>query len=270
MKKIYLAASVAGALGICGLGILGIKTYSMLNQQQDAISTLASSINEIQNSGGMHQGDLDASVQRSLELMEEREAQDRREQMFHPYRLASNDYSGDQWIYGSPEARFTLVQYADTQCGYCKSFHSTPKGIVDASKGNVQWEYHHHPVLGQRSVAQAQAAECIGEQLGNQAFWVYLDAIFEQSGNGGTGNQFTRRLAADVGADVSEFDSCISSGRHVAEIQAEKEANIDRGITGTPATIVVDNQTGNTQLLGGAQPADAFVQTMRRMMQDES
>ena len=37
-------------------------------------------------------------------------------------------------------------------------------------------------------------------------------------------------------------------------------------ITGTPATVVVDNQTGQMQLLAGAQPAQAFIAAMKGLV----
>ena len=202
--------------------------------------------------------------------MQAREAEERRASLFAGYEQAMPDLERDQWVYGNPEARFTLVEYADTECSYCKRFHSTPKGIVDASNSNVNWEYQHLTVMGERSVTQAQAAECIGEQLGNQGFWVFLGEIYQRTSSNGQGAGDLRLLATEVGADTAEFDRCIASGRYIDDIQAATTSARALGISGTPATMVVDNYTGETQLLGGAQPPEAFVQVMRQMMQRDS
>ncbi|AJY53261.1 DsbA family protein [Halomonas sp. KO116] len=261
---------VGCSLGVGAFIALGAYTFTSITQQSKAMSELTASIQSLANNQGLSGAELDESVQRSLMAMQDREAAEIRESMFSRYAQASNDWDGDNWLYGSPEARFTLVEYADTECGYCKRFHSTPKGIVEASNGNVNWEYQHLTVMGERSIKQAQAAECVGDQLGNQSFWVYLSEIYERTGSNGQGAGDLRALAQEVGADLTDFDSCVSSGTHIEDIQASTTLARSMGISGTPATVLVDNVTGETQILGGAQPTEAFVQAMRQMMQRDS
>ncbi|MNG16800.1 hypothetical protein D3C84_1007410 [compost metagenome] len=41
------------------------------------------------------------------------------------------------------------------------------------------------------------------------------------------------------------------------------------GATGTPATMVIDNLTGEKEFVKGAQPASAFISIMKKMMVSE-
>lgn len=271
-KKNVLIGIVAG-LGTVAVVGLGAGTYSAISKQNQALENVQLALHALaqqQATASNGSGDLESSVERAIMAMQERETEERRASLFAGYEKASPDWDGGKWLYGNPEARFTLVEYADTECTFCKRFHGTPKGIVDASNGNVNWEYQHLTVMGERSVIQAQAAECIGEQLGNQGFWVYLGEIYQRTSSNGQGAGDLRALAAEVGADTTEFDRCVASGQYIEDIQAATASARAMGITGTPATVVVDNYTGETQLLGGAQPTEAFVQSMRQMMQRDS
>ncbi|MFX1160488.1 hypothetical protein ABEM51_21740 [Escherichia coli] len=71
--------------------------------------------------------------------------------------------------------------------------------------------------------------------------------------------------------EPGRFSIC---SRQAAVVQADIQKAKSYGVNGTPATFVVDNQTGKSQLLGGAQPAQAIMAVMRKMMiesqQDDS
>ncbi|MDU8475563.1 thioredoxin domain-containing protein, partial [Pseudomonas syringae pv. actinidiae] len=44
------------------------------------------------------------------------------------------------WVYGSREARFTIVEYADLECPYCKDYFPHLKAWVDQHPDvNLQW-----------------------------------------------------------------------------------------------------------------------------------
>jgi protein-disulfide isomerase len=212
---------------------------------------------------------LQASIETTLADIRTREADQARQQMFEGYQAASDSLEGrkaGQHIYGSTRARFTLVEFADTQCGYCKRFYETPKQIVDASGGTVNWEYKNMPILSSTSQVQAHALECVSEVKGNQAFWVMLDQLYKQPGQEVDLNGLATRLGANSGA----FKQCMTERRHMEKLQQSVALAKSNGANGTPATFVVDNKTGQRILLGGAQPMEAFLSVMRRLqMQDE-
>ena len=72
-------------------------------------------------------------------------------------------------IYGNPDAVISLIEYSDFECPFCKRFHTTPKEIVDAYGGRVNWVYRHFPLAMHNPGAQkqAEASECANELGGN-------------------------------------------------------------------------------------------------------
>jgi protein-disulfide isomerase len=269
-----LPLALGAAVGVGLIAAIGYTAWSAnlkaddtqqaVAQLTDAVTTLVESQSRAQqfSSQEAFQEAVSASIRAHAEEARQAEVDAR----YAPYEAAAEETPEGQWIYGNLDARFTLVEYADTECGYCKRFHGTPKSIVDGSNGNVNWEYKHLTVLGETSVIQAQAAECIGEQLGNKGFWVAVQEIYDKTGSNGTGAGNLTKLAASVGADESTFQSCMAEGRHRDLIDQETQMARSQGITGTPATIVVDNQTGQMQLLAGAQPAQAFIAAMKGLV----
>src|SRR3990167_8218763 len=53
--------------------------------------------------------------------------------------------TGADHIFGNPEASIKIVEYSDTECPFCKTFHYTMKQVVDAYGGQVAWVYRHFP-----------------------------------------------------------------------------------------------------------------------------
>ncbi len=268
------ATSIGVAVGLCLFGSIGYAAWNA-NQKADdtqqavaqlteAVSTLVDRQTNAQqfSSPEAFQEAVSASIRAHAEEAQQAEINAR----YSPFDAAAETAPEGQWIYGSQSARFTLVEYADTECGFCKRFHDTPKSIVDGSNGNVNWEYRHLTVLGDTSVKQAQAAECIGEQLGNRGFWVAIQEMYEKTGSNGAGAGNLTKLAGSVGADTDEFQMCMQEGRHLDRIDQQTRTARSQGMTGTPSTVVVDNQTGNMQLIAGAQPAQAIVSAMKGLV----
>lgn len=165
-------------------------------------------------------------------------------------------------IYGNPNAEISLIEYSDFECPYCKRFHSTPKEIVQAYGGQVNWVYRHFPLGFHNPGAQkqAEASECANELGGNDAFWQYTDAIYARTKSNGKGFPVTQLtpLAMDIGLDEEQFRQCLDSGKYAARVQEDIEEAAQIGITGTPANILLHNETGETRLMTGALPLAAF------------
>lgn len=178
----------------------------------------------------------------------------------------------DKHIYGSLQARFTLVEFSDFECGFCKRFHDTPKRIVDESNGMVNWQWKHLPLSfhNPSSAHQAHAAECVAEIGDNRKFWIFVDEVFKNTRGGGQGVADLLAIASAVGVNEDQFLECMQSGRHRDTVEEHVAQAAKFGINGTPATFVVDNHTGKSQLLSGAQPEQAFLSAMRKLVEESN
>ncbi len=161
-------------------------------------------------------------------------------------------------IYGSADARISLLEYSDFECPYCKRFHPTAKQAVDAYGGKVNWVYRHFPLAFHNPLAQkqAEASECAAEIGGNDGFWRYADTLYERTRSNGNGFPLDGLvpLAAELGLDQARFSDCLESGRYAGRVQEDFREGQAIGISGTPGNILLDNETGRVRVVSGAVP----------------
>lgn len=89
-------------------------------------------------------------------------------------------------LYGDAKARWTINEYADLECPFCKVYTPRLKRWVDSHPDvNLVWRHLPLQMHGEAARHQARLVECAGIQGGAKAFWSAIDAIFAQSvGNG--------------------------------------------------------------------------------------
>jgi len=162
-------------------------------------------------------------------------------------------------IYGNPNAEVSLIEYSDFECPFCKRFHPTAQKVVDSYDGRVNWVYRHFPLAFHNPGAQkqAEASECASALGGNEAFWRYIDLIYERTRSNGNGFPLDGLvpLAAEVGLDPGEFRACLESGKFTGRVLEDYESGTKIGINGTPGTVLLNNQTGEVVVRAGAVPA---------------
>ena len=162
--------------------------------------------------------------------------------------INSNDH-----IRGEKNAPITLVEFSDFQCPYCKKFHPTMQKVMENYKGQVRWIYRHFPLsFHQNAQKSAEASECAAEQ---GKFWEFVDIAFENSQPDGNGlnSGDLKKYAKELGLNTDKFNTCLSTNKFAAKVKADAASGQALGITGTPGTILID-ENGNTQLITGALP----------------
>lgn len=161
------------------------------------------------------------------------------------------------YIVGSLTAPIVLVEYSDFQCPYCSMVYPTLKRIVSESGGKIAWVMRNFPLesIHPQAKPAAIAAECVAEQLGNDGFWKFADAIFSEQTK--ISPTYYAQVAAKLGADEKAFASCVSSEKPYPKIQAESLDAQKSGGNGTPYTIIVGN--GLKVPISGALPYEQFI-----------
>ncbi|MFM5362265.1 DsbA family protein [Aeromonas veronii] len=271
-KKIQIGVIAAIVLGALGTGI-GIYQSVKLGQLTNDLHKMNRTLSNMSATAATsvtfkNLAEFDTSVAASINKLVEQQQKDNISQKYAKFDAAAEQVGDGKHIYGDLNARFTLVEFSDIECPYCKRFHDTPKQLVDASKGNVNWQWKHMPLDFHNPAAlkEAVAAECISEQKGNRGFWVFINDMFEQTQGNGAGVKDLAEVVTGVGADLRVFRECLATGKMDEKVQENIQQAKSLGINGTPATFVVDNKTGKSQLLGGAQPPEAIMAVMRKMM----
>ncbi len=162
-------------------------------------------------------------------------------------------------VLGSADARVILVEYSDTECPFCKVFHSTMRTIMQeyGSQGEVTWVYRHFPIteLHSKSSKEAEALECAGELGGNSKFWEYTNKLYEVTpSNNELDLSELPKIAAQVGLSSQSFSTCLSSGQYAPRVEADSNNAYELGALGTPFSVLIDTETLEYYLIEGAYP----------------
>lgn len=176
-------------------------------------------------------------------------------------------------VKGNPDAEVSLIEYSDFRCPYCKKFHPTLQQVVEKYQGKVNWVYRHFPLSmhNPHATKMAEASECANELGGNDYFWKFTDALYLQP-KGNNKSVSTEQLVAvgkKLGLDVKPFKLCINNARHAQRVLADIEEGQRIGVTGTPATIIRNNVTGNVLVKSGAVPLDTVVEAIDQLLAKE-
>jgi protein-disulfide isomerase len=167
----------------------------------------------------------------------------------------------DDHILGNPDADVLIIEYSDTECPFCKRFHSTMIEVMNqyGKSGEVAWVYRHFPLdqLHPKARKEAEALECAGEVGGNEGFWKYTDELYAVTpANNGLDASELPKIAAKVGLNVNAFSSCLSSGKYAARVERDFADGANIGVRGTPYSIVWNRKTGKQLPLNGAYPLE--------------
>ncbi|QNM96706.1 DsbA family protein [Chitinimonas koreensis] len=164
--------------------------------------------------------------------------------------------AGPPWLYGRADARFTVIEYADLECPYCRTHFPALKRWIDVNP-DVNWQWHHLPLPMHEPAATAGArlAECAGETGGHAAFWQALEWYYAHTrGNGQGPPQDTRY--PDLSPAVQQ---CLGSDRPDAVIRSQAAEAAQAGIAATPALRLRDRTSGKSIVLHGPVEGDALL-----------
>ncbi|MCU0678005.1 MAG: DsbA family protein [Candidatus Pacebacteria bacterium] len=173
------------------------------------------------------------------------------------------------FIRGNPNAPITIVEYSDYDCPFCKNFHDTMKLIMEdyGVTGKVSWVYRQFPLaqLHPNAPRISEAAYCVGELGGDEAFWTFSDLVFsEREVNEPTNMTRLPEFAETAGVARAAFNECLNSGKHAATVEASLGDGVRAGAQGTPYSIILVGD--QKAVINGAQPYPVVKQIIDRLI----
>ena len=164
-------------------------------------------------------------------------------------------------ILGNPNAPVKVVEYADLECRFCKTFHTTMHQIMDyyGTSGKVAWVFRPFPLaqLHSKAPREAEAAECAADQGGDATFFKYVDAVYATTpSDNGLDLAQLPVIAQQLGLNVDTFNQCLNSGKYTQRIQTMYNEAIKAGGQGTPFILLMVGT--EAVILQGSQPYDSM------------
>jgi len=145
--------------------------------------------------------------------------------------------SAEDHVRGAPEAKVTIIEYADFQCPFCAELHSSLRKAV--TETDSRWVYRHFTLdkLHPQARELAEASECAGAQ---GRFWDYADAVFATvpAGAGEVGEKTSTAVASYLHLDTTDYQKCVASERYRERIEQATRQGAKLKISGTPTIFI--------------------------------
>jgi protein-disulfide isomerase len=131
--------------------------------------------------------------------------------------------------------------------------------------------YRHYPLDFHNPAArrEAIASECAAQIGGKEAFWQYADAVFNQTQSDGKGlsaDNSVEVIAARLGMNRARFMRCLEDPISPKRVDEDLADGAAVGISGSPTTLIRNNRTGATETIVGAQPPEALIAAVERVL----
>lgn len=160
----------------------------------------------------------------------------------------------DDPFLGPEDAPIVIVEFSAYACPFCgRHFAETFEPILENYGQYIRYVYRDFPATNPEvSYPASFAANCALEQ---GYFWEYHSALFSNQNTlvqSGGSSIYLTQLAADIGLDTTSFSTCLSEQRYLDEVNADFNAGIVAGVSGTPSFYI------NGAAHSGARPYEYF------------
>lgn len=154
----------------------------------------------------------------------------------------------DDPVRGSPDAKVTIIQFADFQCSYCGRANETVNQVLKDYDGKVKMVFRDFPLgFHDRAIPAAVAVTCAGEQ---GKYWEMFDQVMPDQRR--LSEEDLSAYASKAKVDLAKWNACRNDPAKTAEVAKDQADGQALGVTGTPAFFI------NGIMISGAQPYEQF------------
>lgn len=167
----------------------------------------------------------------------------------------------DNPMLGNEDAPVTIIDFSDYSCSYCaRHYRQTKPSILSeyVEEGTVRYIWV--DFVGVGTSEPHEAAHCVRELGGDEAFWDMNGLIFENQQQVRGNANVLSDLAVQAGVDEAEFTECLDSGKYASLVQESTQLGQQQGIRGTPGFLI--GSQDDYELVSGAQPFSAFARVL--------
>ncbi len=143
---------------------------------------------------------------------------------------------------GDPNAKVTVIEFADLRCPFCEQWFQTVESnlIKDyVNPGKVKFYFRNYAFLGPASTLAAEAGECANDQ---GKWWPFHDYMYQHQPDESNTSMYTNdnltQIAGNLGMDTSQFSSCLSDPATAQKVAKDLSDGQAAGVNGTPTTFI--------------------------------
>jgi protein-disulfide isomerase len=154
---------------------------------------------------------------------------------------ATTSASASGLTMGNPDAKVTVVEFADFQCPYCQLYYQKLEPTIVSKyidTNLIYYTYSPLAFLGQESIDATEAAYCANDQ---GKFWEYRGYLYTNLTGENVGS-FTQdkliNFAKQLKLDVKTFTNCLTTAQHEKDIADAAAYAQTVGVNSTPSFLV--------------------------------
>ena len=146
---------------------------------------------------------------------------------------------------GGENPPIQIVEFSDLECPHCKAAQPIVEKLI-TDFPTVRFTFQQFPLpatMHPWAMKAAQYADCAG-QMDKNAFWKYVDAIFENQGGIAlaTADDKLKELATANGLNAEKIAACAASPETDARVRKSMELGQSLDVNSTP-TIFINGRT---------------------------
>jgi len=172
---------------------------------------------------------------------------------------------------GSADARLTLVEFSDYQCGFCSrhTAQTFPQILADYIKtGKVRYVVRDFPLdsIHPAAAKAAEGAHCAGEQ---GKYWEMHTRLL--ANRAAVDRKDLPTHAQALGLDAPRFEKCVDSGKYASRVRRSLNGAQQIGIDATPTFFLGYTEKNSPMMkvvltVRGAHPYPAFKQAIETLL----
>jgi len=176
--------------------------------------------------------------------------------------IKSNSYL--KW---DENAKVTWLEYSDLECPFCAKLHNswTPEELEKKYGKNLNQYFQSFPLdFHKNALPWAEALECLAKEKWSKAYYDLKNISFKEKKSD---KDFLIEEAVKLGANKDTITECIESKTFSAKVNKQQETGTKEfGVTGTPWNVLINNETGEYEVISGAYPTSAFVEIIDKLL----
>ncbi|MCY4577105.1 MAG: thioredoxin domain-containing protein [Candidatus Kaiserbacteria bacterium] len=141
-------------------------------------------------------------------------------------------------IRGNADADVVLIEYSDLGCIMCAAMQKNFEKIVQEEEVMLV-SRHLYPHQKGSAFEAAVAAECVAKHTGEEAFFSFIQYVYENQGSV-SDTKVLANKAAELGTDARQFQECIATDTKVRDrVKRDSDEGWRLGSRGTPYIVIV-------------------------------
>ena len=154
------------------------------------------------------------------------------------------ELTDEDWSMGPEDALVTIISYSDFQCPYCSQMDPILMELYETHPGEARIAFRHFPLsYHELAFNGAVAAEYVGDQLGDEAFFEFIGTVFANQSvwNALSLEDFNDYLLdlvrTDFDLEPADFDAILANETYIANVNNDY-SNGTSFVTGTPFVLL--------------------------------